>query len=210
MSFEGYYQCVCKNGHYFEIDVYDDRDKCVDCFQDIIFKNTVDETNCESAGYIRIPTDKSFDVDKKFFEKYLSTNEKIEQFKKRNSELVHYRVFDFEKDEYPLEKIIELFQYFNQNYTLRMDFSMKRDQGNDLVPFVFVSFGQWEILDNDAEYWHVMFMDEYGQLTTEDKGYECCHWSYDWDMRSQVIELYKNMWNRCFNLRFNKNEDIDI
>ena len=23
MSFEGYYQCVCKNGHYFEIDVYE-------------------------------------------------------------------------------------------------------------------------------------------------------------------------------------------
>lgn len=23
MSFEGYYQCLCKNGHYFESDVYE-------------------------------------------------------------------------------------------------------------------------------------------------------------------------------------------
>lgn len=71
MSFEGYYQCICKNGHYSCIDVYDDRDKYVDCFEEIIFKNIVDETNGEHCGFKKIPVDKSGNVEKNYFEKHI-------------------------------------------------------------------------------------------------------------------------------------------
>ncbi len=69
MSFEGRYQLWCKGGHYDEIDVYAwpyDVDEnghnehslssvqCSrkDCNEDIVFKNIVDDTNGEEAGYI--------------------------------------------------------------------------------------------------------------------------------------------------------------
>lgn len=193
MSFEGYYQQICVNGHYTECDVYDHHHKCVDCRQEIIFENLVDETNCENSGYVRIPYDKIGNVNKDFFEKYLSSNKKIESFKEKIKKLVNPEYFEFYKDEYPLEKIVELFQYFDRNKTLQIEFSMKRDQGNDLVSFVYVSFGDPQI----EGAFKPMFLDEYGQETTKD-GYECCLWSYDWDIRSIVIELYKNMWDRCF------------
>lgn len=197
MSFEGFYQCVCKNGHYFEIDVYDDRNKCVDCFEDVIFKNTVDETNCEHFGYIRIPVDTNGDVEKEYFKKYFSNSDKIQSLKEKKHSLVSPYIFDFDKQSYPLEKIVELFKYFDQNKTLKIEFSMKRDQGNDLVPFVYVSFGDEQHSENFVE-WKPMFIDDYGIETSENNGYECCLWSYDWDIRSIVIELYKNMWKRCF------------
>lgn len=52
MSFEGYKQCICDNGHYFEIDVYEDDDVCLDCGGKIAWFNTVDDTNCNSYGEI--------------------------------------------------------------------------------------------------------------------------------------------------------------
>lgn len=46
MSFEGYYQLLCKNGHTTSIDCYvhDDEMKC-HCGENFVWKNLVDVTN---------------------------------------------------------------------------------------------------------------------------------------------------------------------
>ena len=51
MSFEGYFQRLCKNGHYSELDVYDPTDvprerwKCDVCGEPLAWEKTVDQTN---------------------------------------------------------------------------------------------------------------------------------------------------------------------
>lgn len=49
MSFEGYYQYWCKNGHYNECDVYlmfyDGKFMCHTCGEEAVFRNLVDLTN---------------------------------------------------------------------------------------------------------------------------------------------------------------------
>jgi transcription elongation factor Elf1 len=47
MSFEGYYQVVCKNGHYHTMDAYspDDGMGCPFCGAPKAWENVVDETN---------------------------------------------------------------------------------------------------------------------------------------------------------------------
>jgi hypothetical protein len=54
MSFEGYYQRLCKNGHYSSTDCYSVSafDKCTTCFADFVWENLVDETNCETEGFV--------------------------------------------------------------------------------------------------------------------------------------------------------------
>ena len=208
MSFEGYYQIVCKNGHYTEIDVYDttDDDKCIDCHQDIIFRNLVDETNCENSGYVRIPTDRVYNVDKKFFEKYLSSEYRIEYFKKRNKNLIDPIHIEFNKKEYPLEKLAELFCYFDPTKELKIEISLKSDEGGNVVPYVIATFGKsnYDIYSKEFEktgiQWIPLYIDEYGQECDEcyKNAYECYEYSYDADIYYIVFLLYKNMWNRCF------------
>lgn len=46
MSFEGYYQRLCKQGHYSEFDVYSEQeDTCYLCGDVFVWENLVDETN---------------------------------------------------------------------------------------------------------------------------------------------------------------------
>ncbi len=57
MSYEGYDQCLCKNGHLSEFDCsasyYDEDDrKCPNCGEEIVFTNSVDQTNGEYYGKI--------------------------------------------------------------------------------------------------------------------------------------------------------------
>lgn len=52
MSYEGYVQQLCTNGHYSQADAYADGFACVDCGAEIAWTNAVDETNCDSFGYI--------------------------------------------------------------------------------------------------------------------------------------------------------------
>lgn len=54
MSYEGYEQCICKNGHYFERDAYQDDRPCPDCDEEAAWFNGVDQTNGEDAGFIPI------------------------------------------------------------------------------------------------------------------------------------------------------------
>ena len=212
MSFEGYYQCVCKNGHYFEINAYDDRDKCVDCYQDIVMKNIVDETNCEQYGYVRIPVDKSFNVDKEFFKRYFASEEKISYFYLRNKRLIHLYNLQYAKEYFRLEKIIDLFQYFDKNKTLKIEFKTKKDSNEKLVPFVSVSFGSIDCDVDSVEYgqWKELSVNEYGQESNSKESYKCLETGYDTDVYTVVFELYKNMWNRCFNPRFNEKKDLEI
>lgn len=56
MSYEGYEQCLCKNGHLSSFDAYDCFDKdnmfCSNCGAPIVWSNMVDQTNGEECGYI--------------------------------------------------------------------------------------------------------------------------------------------------------------
>ncbi|MBI3632293.1 MAG: hypothetical protein HY225_02500 [Candidatus Vogelbacteria bacterium] len=75
MSYEGYVQVLCENGHYHAFDAYDDVvSNSIDwaqfngyggvdqerkpwacfCGKDMVWVNNVDETNCESAGYVEL------------------------------------------------------------------------------------------------------------------------------------------------------------
>jgi len=51
MSYEGYSQCVCANGHYSEMDVYEDKEKC-ECGAVFAWTNSVDSTNGDEVGII--------------------------------------------------------------------------------------------------------------------------------------------------------------
>ena len=53
MSYEGYEQCLCENGHYFIKDAWDEERPCPYCQSPIVWENSVDETNCDSVGFIQ-------------------------------------------------------------------------------------------------------------------------------------------------------------
>jgi hypothetical protein len=50
MSWEGFAQVICQNGHYCRVDA--DCDECPICHAELAWINIVDDTNCESAGEI--------------------------------------------------------------------------------------------------------------------------------------------------------------
>lgn len=57
MSFEGFTQHICKNGHY-GVEPYDyagDQPKwtCHECHEGSVWSNLVDDTNCDNHGYIK-------------------------------------------------------------------------------------------------------------------------------------------------------------
>lgn len=57
MSFEGYIQRLCKNGHLEEIDVYDFEskdEKCDECGEEWVWQNTVDQTNGGDVGRVEL------------------------------------------------------------------------------------------------------------------------------------------------------------
>ena len=71
MSFEGYYQLICKNGHYSTIDamevIYGQELSdlvCDDCGEKMIWENLVDDTNCDNVDYIdlEVKSDAEFKV----------------------------------------------------------------------------------------------------------------------------------------------------
>jgi hypothetical protein len=54
MSYEGHQQIWCKNGHYWEVDVYGEAPQsCPTCMAKVAFVNDVDDTNGDSYGYIK-------------------------------------------------------------------------------------------------------------------------------------------------------------
>jgi hypothetical protein len=60
MSFEGYYQLLCKEGHYYTADAYFHElgdSPCPVCEAGVAWENLVDTTNVETEGYVElIPT----------------------------------------------------------------------------------------------------------------------------------------------------------
>lgn len=54
MSYEGHHQCICENGHYeTQPENYSSNlDPCHYCGAKIAWSNPVDDTNCDSVGYI--------------------------------------------------------------------------------------------------------------------------------------------------------------
>lgn len=56
MSWEGFDQCICDNGHFFcgESYCYEEPNECPICKSKIAWRNQVDDTNCDSWGEIPI------------------------------------------------------------------------------------------------------------------------------------------------------------
>lgn len=54
MSFEGYFQLICKNGHYYHEGLYGDEEntKCPICKEECIWWNLVDTTNDEGTPVV--------------------------------------------------------------------------------------------------------------------------------------------------------------
>lgn len=52
MSYEGYVQCICAHGHYYEYDAFDEERLCPVCRAPRAWHNAVSETNCDSYGEI--------------------------------------------------------------------------------------------------------------------------------------------------------------
>ena len=54
MSYEGYEQCICSNGHYFQqpADISYVSDKCPKCGAKADWHNSVDQTNGGNQGHI--------------------------------------------------------------------------------------------------------------------------------------------------------------
>lgn len=85
MSFEGYYQVVCKNRHYNEIDyltkeLYCDGKKiqelhCEDCGDELIWNNLVDCTNEDDVGRIEVKINQNGEITSEDLYKLLEKNE---------------------------------------------------------------------------------------------------------------------------------------
>lgn len=62
MSYEGYEQCICENGHYFEQDAtpyvgaLEGETTCPTCRKEAVWFNCVDQTNGGSQGIIPFET----------------------------------------------------------------------------------------------------------------------------------------------------------
>lgn len=56
MSYEGYEQCICKNGHYYERDCWAEDAVCGTCKEESAWYNPVDQTNGPSQGEIPYET----------------------------------------------------------------------------------------------------------------------------------------------------------
>jgi hypothetical protein len=58
MSYEGFEQLLCENGHYWVVDAYDLSfdlsEKCSVCGAGVAWYNGVDQTNCEEVGYVEL------------------------------------------------------------------------------------------------------------------------------------------------------------
>ena len=123
--------------------------------------------------------------------------------------LVPPYVFDMDKT--PLEKIVELFSYFDRNCVLRMESSKRYDEGHDLVNHDFAVFGDSKYFEDDKEIFEPLYIDKYGMPVSSDAegAYECCEYSYDWNLRSVVIELYKQMWMRTFVPEFRRKDFLE-
>jgi predicted RNA-binding Zn-ribbon protein involved in translation (DUF1610 family) len=52
MSYEGYSQCICKCGYYYEVDAADSDYNCPKCGQMYAWCNSVDETNYNDDGIV--------------------------------------------------------------------------------------------------------------------------------------------------------------
>lgn len=78
MSFEGYYQYLCKAGHEEHRDVYDEAEKVCPCGEPFVWRNTVDTTNgsvcgggCRGCEYCDNGNIDGY-VDLEFSEKYIT------------------------------------------------------------------------------------------------------------------------------------------
>lgn len=52
MSYEGYVQVICEEGHLSKISIFDDGKRCPHCGKLFVWNNHVDDTNCDDIGYI--------------------------------------------------------------------------------------------------------------------------------------------------------------
>jgi hypothetical protein len=68
MSYEGYTDHLCENGHHWQIDAQAHYVICPYCSKDSVWQNEVDETNCDSVGIIMAEGWKSLCISEKKIE----------------------------------------------------------------------------------------------------------------------------------------------
>lgn len=59
MSYEGYVQMLCIKGHNWNVDCYmeGDNETCPVCKAPPVWRNSVDQTNCDEYGYVKLEVD---------------------------------------------------------------------------------------------------------------------------------------------------------
>lgn len=60
MSYEGYNQNLCNNGHYYTSDAYFQNKHCPHCLEVTVWVNAVDQTNGPPEGEISVESLKKF------------------------------------------------------------------------------------------------------------------------------------------------------
>lgn len=98
------------------------------------------------------------------------------------------------------QMMIDIIKLYPEN-EWKIEYSFKKDAGNELVPYCFVSFGKY---DEEIDEFFPLYIDSNGKevkLTIRQKidgkpiegVYECAIFYYETDVCSCVREIYKNI-----------------
>lgn len=179
-----FYQCICKNNHYTEVSTY--RENCVDCHMPIIFVFQV--KNNIAININAVDCQRDFKL--------------LEKLKKYTDMLVQPQKLK----ELPLEKIVQLFGYFNNQKKCVLEWKMAKNQSNEYVPYVVAKWGKTHYLTS-GEFWETTFLDQYGNEFDESNAQcdiyqleQCYVFSYEDDLKNMIIELYTIIWNKKYKL----------
>lgn len=87
MSYEGYEQHICRNGHRFDADCYSTGPTC-HCGAKPFWSNSVDQTNCDEVGFIT----------ESEFKKLLVLEQKSEKCNLGHMHITQHEVYRFPKE----------------------------------------------------------------------------------------------------------------
>lgn len=87
MSYEGYDQHICHNGHRFDEDCYSDHPTC-HCGAKSFWSNSVDQTNGDEVGFIK----------ESEFQKLLISEQKVQKCNLGHNHITHGAIYRFPKE----------------------------------------------------------------------------------------------------------------
>lgn len=100
MSYEGYGQCICENGHRFDVDCHSDDVCCHICECKATFYNPVDDTNGDSVGIIL----------NQFWDKLLVSEQKTQKCNLGHTHVIHEAIYRI-----PSPKELIEFRYYQDH-----------------------------------------------------------------------------------------------